>query len=203
MVGAAARSGCSSNEGSRVGAETVDAAAVDAVTVGAAALDAAMVDVAAVNAAIVNAAAVDVAAVNAATVDATTVGAATVNAATVDATMVDVATVDAAAEDRRQRRMQRIIIWSKDRIYFQEARKSIDCRGCRCGTATMGFRERVASGVSVDWIGDQVIAAQAGGVFSSDSLQAYLTRLCVHSQCTQLVWFASDDLVSTPFSPML
>ena len=203
MVGAAARSGCSSNEGSRVGAETVDAAAVDAVTVGAAALDAAMVDVAAVNAAIVNAAAVDVAAVNAATVDATTVGAATVNAATVDATMVDVATVDAAAEDRRQRRMQRIIIWSKDRIYFQEARKSIDCRGCRCGKATMGFRERVASGVSVDWIGDQVIAAQAGGVFSSDSLQAYLTRLCVHSQCTQLVWFASDDLVSTPFSPML
>ena len=164
-----------------------------------------------------NAAMVEAATVDAATVDAAewtdaaivdaTVGAATVNAATVDATMVDVATVDAtavaAAEDRRQRRMQRIIIWSKDRIYFQEARKSIDCRGCRCGTATMGFRERVASGVSVDWIGDQVIAAQAGGVFSSDSLQAYLTRLCVHSQCTQLVWFASDDLVSTPFSPML
>ena len=46
-------------------------------------------------------------------------------------------------------------------------------------------------------IGDQVIAAQAV-VFSSDSLQAYLTRLYVHSQCTQLVWFASDDLVPTP-----
>merc|ERR1711966_398374 len=91
----------------------------------------------------------------------------------------------------------------QNRIYFQGARKGIGCRGCGCGTATMGFRERMANGVSVDWIGDQVIAAQTGGVFSSDSLQAYLTRLCVHSQCTQLVWFASDDLVSTPFSPML
>ena len=129
MVGAAARSGCSSNEGSRVGAETVDAAVVDAVTVGAAALDAAMVDVAAVDAAIVDAAAVDVAAVNAATVDATTVGAATVNAATVDATMVDVATVDAAAvaaaEDRRQRRMQRIIIWSKTAFIFRRRGKAL------------------------------------------------------------------------------
>ena len=119
MVGAAARSGCSSNEGSRVGAETVDAATVDAVTVGAAALDAAMVD----------AAAVDVAAVNAATVDATTLGAATVNAATVDATMVDVATVDAAAvaaaEDRRQRRMQRIIIWSKTAFIFRRRGKAL------------------------------------------------------------------------------
>ena len=61
----------------------------------------------------------------------------------------------------------------------------------------------MASGMSVDWIGDQVIAAQASGVFSSDSLQAYLTRLYVHSQCTGSVWFASDDLVPTPFSPML
>merc|ERR1711966_398375 len=81
---------------------------------GAAALDAAMVDVAAVNAA---------------TVDATTVGATTVNAATVDATTVDVATVDAAAvaatEDRRQRRMQRIIIWSKTEFTFRGRGKAL------------------------------------------------------------------------------